>query len=50
MHSSSANLVVWYNRVVNKEVVTVMGFSEKAPLCEQEQNDIVIQEITLGNL
>ena len=45
----SADRVVWYNRVVNK-VFTVMGFSERALLCEQEQNDIVIQEITLGNL
>ena len=37
----SANLVVWYNRVVNK-VVTVMGFSERTPLCEQKWKDSLI--------
>ena len=37
---------VWsgYNRVVNK-VVTVMEFLERTPLCEQEWNDILIQDI-----
>ena len=47
VHSSSADRVVWYNRVVNK-VVTAMAFSERALLRLQERNNILIQVICLG--